>query len=854
LGNIISKSESISLSASARLIIQLGEQLISDEFVALMELIKNSYDADATEVKVYVDTTIETKYGIGKITLEDNGNGMIPSIIKTGFLRLSTNFKKEYNLSPHYKRRVLGDKGLGRLSIQRLGRHVNIVTNPRLNRLKEFFKEEDQEYLKDYNQFIINLDWNLMDMDVDLNLVHANVDYLFTDEPKYGTNFEISGIRNQNFWYFKKREEKRLKNEIFSMINPFLKEKKSKFEVYLTINGNTYTNQRIDENVIDKMSDIKVVFSLTDWIFKIDVERKFRYLKREANATIRIMEQAKFNLHAQMNYDDVVLKNSYTLDLDNMDIVKENYPYLKELRFDHINTGMAHPGNFKGVIYGTDFSIENRSELAQLINIKQFPDDIKTYNELKTIWEAANGVYVFRNDFRILPYGKADWIGFTKKSQTFKSNIFKEHTIAGYINIAGETSGNLVEQTNRQGIVEDEYGNNFLRLFKEALLEIIVRDDVKFRDGFEVEKTSFNNEIIETKNRILSFKRIILEEDTKDQLLEEVTSTANIVSDQSNYLPEEELKKMLAKYFGEENEIEKILTSPDHTIKMMISAIIDSLSKGKEVHNNIASLAEKINNLKELDIKIEKKNKQEKYIKDREINELHGLLPMIGQGIIVESLTHELNRIDENIKTYASKTKEALFEKRIDDIDQLIKNQQLIIDETIYLREQLNHLEPTYRKNNKFLEKIDVKEFLRETYIEKGPMNKKALNKEVNINIRGESFIVEANKGYLITIFDNLFLNSLYWVEDSKIDKNIYFEVYEDGKIILWDSGPGIHAEIEADLFEPFKSMKKDGRGLGLYIVKELLTNMNAEIYLLDERKNDRVYKFGIKFNNILEG
>ena len=87
------RSEKMNLTASARLIMQLGEQLIEDELVALLELIKNAYDADANNVDVVIDTDTITPYGVGRIEIKDDGNGMIPSIVRNSFLRLSTSFK-----------------------------------------------------------------------------------------------------------------------------------------------------------------------------------------------------------------------------------------------------------------------------------------------------------------------------------------------------------------------------------------------------------------------------------------------------------------------------------------------------------------------------------------------------------------------------------------------------------------------------------------------------------------------------------------------------------------------------------------------------------------------------------------
>jgi nitrogen-specific signal transduction histidine kinase len=68
-----------------------------------------------------------------------------------------------------------------------------------------------------------------------------------------------------------------------------------------------------------------------------------------------------------------------------------------------------------------------------------------------------------------------------------------------------------------------------------------------------------------------------------------------------------------------------------------------------------------------------------------------------------------------------------------------------------------------------------------------------------------------------------------------------------------WDTGYGIHPDIETSLFKPFISLKEDGRGLGLYIVQELMSILSGEVYLSKERKNGRLYKFILKFGDTLE-
>ncbi|MCQ4921509.1 ATP-binding protein [Tissierella carlieri] len=806
----------VPISVSARLIHQLGEQLITDEHVALLELIKNAYDADATIVKVEVDTNVESEHGLGIISISDNGNGMIPSIIEKGFLDISTNFKKKNKITPFFGRRVLGNKGLGRLSFHRLGDYINTTTTPRIDRYEKFINENketiiteyDREVLKDYNTFDIIMQWSEFEDDKKIDEVTANVKQSKIDIPKYGTDIKIYNIKNPSFWNLKRTDEQKLKSEIFGMVNPFFKENNSKFQIYLKVNDKLYTNEKIDEDILDQISDVKVAFEFKDWKFNIEINRKIRYYERLRENTINNMKRINYELDSIEN-NFSILESAFTVDLNDLEVIMHEFPYLKDVLLYNVNDRKAYPGSFKGTLYATDFSIESKKQLGKIAEESIISSEIKTYDEIKNIWESANGFYVFRNDFRILPYGKREWAGFTKKSQTFKSNIYKEHTIAGYINIDGDSSENLIEQTNRQGLIENEYGRNFLTLIQAVLTEIIVRDDVEFRDGFTFRRNEMENPKVSTKNKILMFNRMLIEEEEKDEKYNEIISSIDSIASNLQEQDNAELIK---------HQIKKIYRTTDK--------------------------------LKDIDNKIKNKNEQEKYIQRKQIEELTELLPVVGQGIIIESLTHELNRIEENIRTHATNTKKYIDKLNIEGKNELSVYQQRIIDETVYLRQQLNHLEPTYRRNRQKIELISIKQFIEETYMESGPMMKKALDNNVKVTLTGDDFLVKVNRGYLITVFDNIFLNSLFWI-DTQANKEITFEINKNGTIIYYDSGPGIHEKLEKSLFEPFESMKPNGRGLGLYIVKELLNTMNALIELNRERRDGRLYKFNIKFMNV---
>ena len=117
---------------------QLGADLVTDDVQALVELIKNCYDADADYAKITINTIgpnadDESDYSeaIGSIIVEDNGTGMDIETIKTCWMFISNRAKrkfKQHRQTTKRGRTPLGDKGLGRLSTQRLGRNLEVFT------------------------------------------------------------------------------------------------------------------------------------------------------------------------------------------------------------------------------------------------------------------------------------------------------------------------------------------------------------------------------------------------------------------------------------------------------------------------------------------------------------------------------------------------------------------------------------------------------------------------------------------------------------------------------------------------------------------------------------------------------
>jgi signal transduction histidine kinase len=104
---------------------ELGELLVGQDSTALIELIKNSYDADATEIIVYGEALDDPKRGF--ITITDNGVGMTETEFKNGFLRVASRLKEEGSrVLKRFGRRYTGAKGIGRLAAHKLARFIQV--------------------------------------------------------------------------------------------------------------------------------------------------------------------------------------------------------------------------------------------------------------------------------------------------------------------------------------------------------------------------------------------------------------------------------------------------------------------------------------------------------------------------------------------------------------------------------------------------------------------------------------------------------------------------------------------------------------------------------------------------------
>ena len=134
----------------------LGRELITDRITALFELVKNCYDANSDSVILEfhnVNTLTEDSY----ISIKDDGLGMSLNDIRYKWMVIGTNSKRAQSVSPApYNRKVVGEKGVGRFAVEKLGSKVKIETTQKGTTRKIILELDWSKYDKFANTQVKN--------------------------------------------------------------------------------------------------------------------------------------------------------------------------------------------------------------------------------------------------------------------------------------------------------------------------------------------------------------------------------------------------------------------------------------------------------------------------------------------------------------------------------------------------------------------------------------------------------------------------------------------------------------------------------------------------------------------------
>ena len=288
-------SEQLTIRPYARLLTMLGDQLIKNEQIAVTELMKNSYDADADWVRVSFEN-FGKDYKIqddSRIVIEDNGRGMTHDVITNAWMNPATpnKFTKDVNEQRTPCGRVIqGEKGIGRFAMLKLGKTIEMVTRPEGKDVEyklvfDFNKYDDDFLTEDEKEKEIFLDNLGFELEEETPSIFASRDITFGNRTfsgsvnAKGTRIVISNLRGA--WSEKKFKSlsdsfERFGGMFGSMGQESAEGTKAKdFTIGLFHNGEYLLNERRAESLAS-LTEQKAVLSVENGIYD-NVRQELRF-------------------------------------------------------------------------------------------------------------------------------------------------------------------------------------------------------------------------------------------------------------------------------------------------------------------------------------------------------------------------------------------------------------------------------------------------------------------------------------------------------------------------------------------------------------------------------------------------
>ncbi|MCP4158320.1 MAG: HAMP domain-containing histidine kinase, partial [bacterium] len=508
--------------------------------------------------------------------------------------------------------------------------------------------------------------------------------------------------------------------------------------------------------------------------------------------------------------------------------------YRRELSFDEIDKieMNANPGRFKGRIDSFDLSAEEGKQLSAFDKISEYRGYIKD----------LSGISVYRDGFGIRV--DRDWLGLGQQSTSGKSYYgLRINNVLGYIALSARENGNLEETTDREGFVVNSYYENFYKILQK-FVNFTAEGQQFLRREWNNYRNLQDEKVAKVKgpaNAPEQLSKRIKESTAKARGFKEpIQKTLNSLSQKS-----EKARRVIASLPAKSQGSSRDLKRLTGAVEELSNATNDAL----DIISKLQGYLDEIDNLAYVETVLDNQIKRLR-------EQLEQIYELVSLGLTAEARSHELHNVDDR------------FEKQTVEFLNHHKKQPAKDAKTVTfaenmrtginaLRKQLAHLAPSLKYVREKKEHIDLLSFCSKDLA--GYHNESSGKDKITVNIESTgngNFSVHMNRGKLLQVFDNLILNSRYWLHED-----IRMEYITQGDITVTiskpfvrvtDNGRGILPLVEATLFEPFITTKTrgEGRGLGLFIVQQLLDSEGCVISLLPERNsNDRPYIFEIDFS-----
>jgi len=728
--------DSVPFSVMARVAMQLGRESISNSITAIIELVKNAYDADAEIVKIrFLGLGAETPM----LVIEDNGNGMTEKQLREQWMVIGTPNKLVVSKSAQKQRILTGEKGLGRLGLDRLCEQTVLQT---------FHKSEKTgiELIINWNKYE-EADDKLEEVEHDLYEISKEITDPATgivSKITQGTRLILYGLKDS----WEDQFLRVLRRELDLLVSPF-------------------------SNITDFKIHIDTGLDLDDVEGVVGSEY--------------MLEAAEWVLEARIDLEDNI---SYKMSSPRHSEVFELPKTLWSERFQLPSHSSPKCGPLTFLLY---FFLRQGVELHDLSFSKK---------QINNFLDANQGVRVYRDGFRVKPYGEpdgsGDWLKLSYRRQQHPQGVVQKplggwkvgyNQVIGAVFISREQNEALIDQTNRENIVE-EAGFFDLVSFATDATEFFEWHRQKFEmDRKQVDDYERKKEVAREKTQASS-----------GAVNELKNTTEKIISDIES-----------AQQRGELFDVTKLR----NTLGSVVNAVDTTLTEAQKAQSELEKATE---------------HREEEL--QRQKDTLGNLASL---GILTASFGHETlgssNVVATNARQLKRNLERGLFMVMPDVQDMIENNLRFIVAQSekieTFARFTLRNLSRDKRNRRKvYIDSVADQVF---TFFEPTLKDKNiAFEKDIKQIRPILAFQIDWE-----SIFINLITNSVWALQDiNDTERKIQVVIFEEDDHIhirFADSGCGLAVGTEDKVFIPTFSTRRNekgesvGTGMGLAIVKDFV-------------------------------
>ena len=465
----MNESGTYKIRPAGRLLISIGRDLIRNVHSALLELVKNAYDADASRVKIEIVAN-QAKKNV-KIVVSDDGHGMTFDTVVNKWMVPATGDKKTRKRSPG-GRIMQGRKGVGRFASAVLGNDVFL------------------ESVNNGSKASVYLEWNRFENAAFLDDVDVLVETKSTRE-KNGTRLTMDG--DASFlaqWDTDQIDD--LKFELKKMISPI--------PVRVVAGDDSGNDISREFNIELSVRGFETIHDIDEEIAPFPLYDLYDY---------KISGWVKANGEGKLEYSAQKAKN----------IQSETIPWGEKSKVKPTGCGDLY---FDIRVYDREVPA-----IEALIGrgLKDEAGNFVGKNAAKELLNKANGVGVYRNGFRISPLGDPDfdWLKLNERRIQNPTTRIGSNQVIGCVQIQSEEYSHLEEKSARDGLKENE---PYLRLIEITQLVIKELEERRYKYRLQAELSRSNAKIEPLIRKAFSFddvrKEVARRLSSKNPTLEEV--------------------------------------------------------------------------------------------------------------------------------------------------------------------------------------------------------------------------------------------------------------------------------------------------------------------------------------------